>query len=122
MKSNLVFLLFFAVLATIHFTSLTFLPEKFFSKDLILGYTALFAISITGNTLIQWGRKKNTSTGLNMLMVFITLQMLASLSFGAYLAMKKVPNAKYIALQFVLMFFTVLIFQTIYLVRMLKKS
>lgn len=122
-KGKLYFLLFFGILALIHFVLANVFPKPYFNKQLILCYTVLIIICFVGNMLVQIALKKeNDSAFLGMFLVFTTIQMLAGMSFSAYIVYGDFQFSKEIVLQFIILFFLGLIFQSIYFISLTKRN
>ncbi|MGB0933052.1 MAG: hypothetical protein ACPGU5_02150 [Lishizhenia sp.] len=122
-KGKFYFLLFFGILATFHYGLAITFPKPYFNKDLILVYTVLVLLAFIGNTLMYFGTKNKDPNGLSiMFMAFTTIQLLAVLSFSAYLIYGKFNYEKPLVLQFVTLFFLSLLYQCIYFIRLINSN
>lgn len=118
LKDNLVFACFFSGMALIHYGLYDFYPTMYFGNEIILSYALLFILNSLGATLFYLGSKDAFKIDFAQLyLIFTTIQMLGCFSFAAYVKIKFEENAKQALIQFVVMFFISLIFQTVYLVK-----
>lgn len=122
-KGKLYFLLFFAVIALFHFAIASVFPQPYFNHQLILCYVVLVLISFVGNTLLQFALKKEDKSAFSeMFLVFTTIQMLVAMSFSAYLIYGGFQFKKELVLQFIILFFLSLIFQSLFFIRLAKRN
>lgn len=118
LKDNLLFGVFFAVLALIHKALYSFFPELYFGDEIILSYAVLFILNSLGSTLFHLGNNGSFKVDFAQLyLAFTTIQMLGCFAFAAFIKIGYPENAKPALIQFVLLFFCSLIFQTIYFVK-----
>lgn len=118
LKDNFVFLIFFSGLALIHYGLLDMFPEIYFGKEIILSYTVLFILNSMGATIFFLGNSGKIKIDFAQLyLLFTTIQMLGCFVFAAFIKLRFEENAKSILVQFVMMFFISLTFQTIYLIK-----
>ncbi|HZH87446.1 MAG TPA: hypothetical protein VFD77_09015 [Brumimicrobium sp.] len=118
LKDNLVFIMFFSGLGLIHYGIHQFFPDLYFGDEIILAYAVLFILNSIGSTLFFLGAGGSYKIDFAQLfLIFTTLQMLGAFSFSAYIKIGFEGNAKPALLQFVVLFFITLIFQTTYFVK-----
>jgi hypothetical protein len=118
LKDNLVFATFFAGIALIHYGIYEMYPSIYFGDEIILSYALLFILNSVGATIFYLGNNGTFKIDFAQLyLVFTTIQMLGCFSFAAYVKLKFEENAKVALIQFVILFFVSLVFQTIYLVK-----
>ncbi|RYM36000.1 hypothetical protein ERX46_03110 [Brumimicrobium glaciale] len=118
LKDNLVFATFFAGIALIHYGIYEMYPSIYFGDEIILSYALLFILNSVGATIFYLGNNGTFKIDFAQLyLVFTTIQMLGCFSFAAYVKFKFEENAKVALIQFVILFFVSLVFQTIYLVK-----
>lgn len=118
LKDNLVYLFFFTGLALVHFGLLEIFPEMYFGKEIILSYAVLFILNSIGATIFYLGNSGKIKIDFAQLyLLFTTIQMLGCFMFATYIKISFEEVAKPVLIQFVVLFFISLIFQTIYLVK-----
>ncbi|PWH85477.1 hypothetical protein [Brumimicrobium oceani] len=118
LKDNLVFLMFFVGLALIHYGLFQIYPTMYFGNEIILSYTVLFILNSIGATIFYLGNNGSFKIEFAQLyLIFTTIQMLGCFAFAAYLKIGFEETAKPALIQFVVLFFASLIFQTTYLVK-----
>lgn len=118
LKDNVVFIFFFTGLALIHKGIYQLFPDLYFGNEIILAYTVLFILNSMASTIFYLGTSGMVKIEFAQLfMVFTTLQMLGSFAFAAYIKIGYEQNAKPALIQFVVLFFISLIFQTIYFIK-----
>ncbi|HLW30531.1 MAG TPA: hypothetical protein VKX29_06710 [Brumimicrobium sp.] len=118
LKDNLVFIFFFTGLALIHYGIYQFFPNLYFGDEIILSYAVLFILNSIGATLFFLGTSGSFKVEFAQLfLIFTTIQMLGSFAFAAYIKLGFEENSKPALIQFVLLFFLSLIFQTAYFVK-----
>lgn len=123
LKDNLVFALFFAGLALIHFGLYQWFPTLYFGDEIILAYAVLFIINSVGATIFFLGTSGSFKIDFAQLyLLFTTIQLLGCFAFAAFIKISYEENAKPALIQFVVLFFTSLIFQTIYLIKTKVKA
>jgi hypothetical protein len=116
-KDVLITTSFFIGLGFIHFSLQGILPPIQPEKDFYLLYAVLLIVNYMGITLFFLGGKLATVNFAGLFIVFTTIQLLAAMSFALAIKVLRPEDAKNTLLQFVVLFFCNLIFQTIYYVR-----
>lgn len=118
LKDNVITVCFFLVIGLLHFGVCQLYPQLYFGNEIILSYVVLFLLNFIGTTIFYTGKKRLKDVGFPQLfMIFSTVQFLGSLIFVAYISFTNKVNAKAILIQFVILFFITLIFQSIYFVK-----
>ncbi|WP_107039391.1 hypothetical protein [Brumimicrobium mesophilum] len=118
LKDNLVYLFFFTGLALIHYGILQTYPDIYFGNEIILSYAVLFILNSVGATIFYLGNNENNKIDFAQLyLLFTTIQMLGCFAFAAYIKIGFDEIAKPVLIQFVVLFFISLVFQTVYLVK-----
>lgn len=123
LKDNFVFIMFFVGLALIHYGLYDMYPSMYFGDEIILTYAVLFIINSIGSTIFYLGNSGAIKIEFAQLyLLFTTIQMLGCFAFAAYIKLSYEENAKPALIQFVVLFFISLIFQTAYLVKTKVKN
>ena len=123
LKDNLVFIFFFTGLALIHNGIYQLYPDLYFGNEIILAYALLFILTSTASTIFFLGNRGAVKIEFAQLfMIFTTLQLIGSFAFAAYVKIGFEENAKPALMQFVVLFFITLAFQTTYFVKTKLKS
>lgn len=118
LKDNLVFVLFFTVLALIHAGIMQLYPTLYFGDEIILSYAVLFILNSIGATIFFLGTSGSFKIDFGQLyLVFSSIQMLGSFVFAAYLKIQYEDNVKEALIQFVILFLITLAFQTTYFLK-----
>ncbi len=115
--------MFFTGLALIHYGLYDMYPSMYFGDEIILIYAVLFIINSIGSTIFYLGNSgANKIEFAQLYLLFTTIQMLGCFAFAAYIKLSYEENAKPALIQFVVLFFISLIFQTAYLVKTKVKN
>lgn len=119
-KDIFITVFFFTVIGVIHFLLQGTVPAIHPKNDFYLIYAVVLIINFMGITLFFLGRSLETGSFAGLFMIFTTIQLLGAMSFSLAIKLIRPDDAKNTLLQFVIVFFLNLIFQTFYYVRKTK--
>ena len=116
-KNNLIFLLFYLVMGTVHYLLIPYIEDGLVNTDFFLIYLFLLLVNVLGNLLFYFNQKLDLMSFSAAFIIFTVVQLLACMSFALTIKMLRTDEAKLVLLHFVVVFFISLIFQSVYFVR-----
>lgn len=116
-KDIAIFVLFVLLIGGIHFGLSSISDMLLFDNNVILGYAVLIILSVIGSSVFYLENKIEDLSFPQAFMIVTTVQLLAAMSFAAYLRYTITTNMRTILLQFVVEFILFVAVQSIYLIK-----